>query len=91
MLIKTAFIFDILRNIYYHYSTNNEYMLDFSKNILQKVSFDKKLFHKELGKAINWLKGEELLLLKAWCLVNFGHLYRDSIVEVFEKVSEQIS
>ena len=31
-------------------------MLSFSKSILQKVSFDRALFKKELRKSIYWLK-----------------------------------
>jgi hypothetical protein len=60
--------------------------LEFSKKILQKVSFDKSLFRKELIKAINWLRKEDKLLLQVWCLASFGHMYRDIIVEVFNKI-----
>ncbi len=59
-------------------------MFEFSKQILQKVSFDRSLFGKELTKSIKWLKKEEALLLKAWCLATFGHVYRDVIMETFE-------
>ena len=59
-------------------------MFELSKQVLQKVSFDRTLFRKELGKAINWLKSDERLLLKAWCLASFGHLYKDMILETFE-------
>ncbi|HEY4797920.1 MAG TPA: hypothetical protein VII99_02475 [Bacteroidia bacterium] len=53
-----------------------------SKLILQRVSFDKKLFKKELFKALQWLKPKEKTLLYVWCLANFG-MYRDVIVDVF--------
>ncbi len=33
-------------------------MFELSKNILEKVSFDKALFRKELTKAMQWLKPE---------------------------------
>ncbi len=46
-------------------------MLEMTKSVLRKVSFDKKLFRKELGKAKRWLRKEELVVLKAWCLVTF--------------------
>jgi len=59
-------------------------MFELSKQVLQKVSFDKLLFQKELKKAINWIKLDERLLLKAWCLASFGHLYKDLIVEAFD-------
>ncbi len=59
-------------------------MLELSKQILQKVSFDKKLFKKELLKSVRWIKPQEQLLLKAWCLATFGAKYLDIIHEVFE-------
>ena len=58
-------------------------MYEFSKEILRKVSFDRQLFKKELVKALRSLKSEEKILLKAWCLATFGHMYQDVIVEVF--------
>jgi hypothetical protein len=60
-------------------------MLEMSKTILQRVSFDKKLFKKELLKAIKWLKPTERALLYAWCLAQFG-MYRDVVLEVFRHV-----
>lgn len=41
-------------------------MLEYTKTVLQKVSFDVKLFHKELKKAIQRLLPEELRELKNW-------------------------
>ncbi len=60
-------------------------MLKLSKEILQKVSFDKELFAKELRKAITWVNQDEKIHLKAWCLVTFGTLYSDIILDVFDK------
>ena len=59
-------------------------MLELSKTILGKISFDKYSFKKELKKARNWLKPNEALILKVWCLAQFGHLYKDVIAEVFD-------
>jgi hypothetical protein len=59
-------------------------MLEMSKMILEKVSFDRFLFKKELMKAVRWVKPDEALLLKAWCLATFGHLYGDVIREVYK-------
>ena len=59
-------------------------MLELSKTILSKISFDKYLFKKELKKAVNWVKPNEALMLKVWCLAQFGHLYKDVILEVFD-------
>lgn len=61
-------------------------MYELSKHILQKVSFDRSLFRKELLKAVRWLKPDEKLLLQVWCISTFGHVYRDVINEVFEQV-----
>ena len=61
-------------------------MFELSKNILQKVSFDKALFRKELMKAVKWLKPEEKTLLMIWCVATFGHQYKDVINEVFKNV-----
>lgn len=58
--------------------------MEFSKQVLQKVSFDPRLFRKELIKARRWVGQSDQLVLKAWCLATFGHLYKDIIVEVFK-------
>ena len=62
-------------------------MLDLSKQVLTKVSFDKILFKKELRKASALLAVEEKTMLKFWCLATFGSIYRDVIFEVFKKVT----
>lgn len=59
-------------------------MMEFSKQVLQKVSFDRRLFKKELMKARRWLGQHDQLVLKAWCLATFGHMYKDVIMEVFQ-------
>lgn len=41
-------------------------MLEYSKTVLKKVSFDAKLFCKELKKAISSLLPEEIEELKLW-------------------------
>ena len=50
-------------------------MLEYFKIILSKVSFDKRLFERELRKAIKSLLEEELKELKKWCYEQFGQLY----------------
>lgn len=62
-------------------------MYELSKKVLTRVSFDRNLFRKELLKAIKWLKPKESLMLKAWCLATFGHVYKDVILEVFESMA----
>jgi len=58
-------------------------MFEYSKEILTKVSFDQKLFTKELRKAMDWLKKEERKLLLVWCLATFGQRYSDIIMQMF--------
>lgn len=59
-------------------------MMDLSKQILEKVSFDRRLFRKELIKARRWVNQHDDIVLKAWCLATFGHMYKDVILEVFQ-------
>lgn len=47
-------------------------MLKYMKTILEKVSFDAKIFEKELRKAIDRLSFEELQDLKVWCYKRFN-------------------
>ena len=61
-------------------------MLEFCKQILLKVSFDRELFKKELRKTIGLLKKDELVLLQVWCLANFGNEYGPIIQDVFSKI-----
>lgn len=62
-------------------------MLEMSKLVLQKVSFDKTLFRKELIKTRNWLKKDEVMMLKAWALITFAGKYDDLILEVLGSVA----
>ncbi|HQV38374.1 MAG TPA: hypothetical protein PLS92_05885 [Flavobacteriales bacterium] len=64
---------------------NGRKMLELSQQVLQKVSFDPRLFRKELVKAASWVGDRDQLLLKAWCLATFGHMYKDVILEVFQR------
>tara|TARA_B100000579_G_C22521991_1_gene706621 strand:- start:241 stop:426 length:186 start_codon:yes stop_codon:yes gene_type:complete len=61
-------------------------MLEFSKKILSKVSFDKKLFKKELAKSIGWLNKQEVLALKTWALATFVQ-YKSVTLKVFDQIS----
>ncbi len=62
-------------------------MFELSKQILQKVSFDKFLFKKELSKAMKWIKPDERLLLYAWCLSTFGNMYSKEITDAFNAIT----
>lgn len=50
-------------------------MLEYSKKVLKKVSFDVSLFKKELSKAYQSLLEEEIEELINWVTKNFGAQY----------------
>jgi len=60
-------------------------MLEYIKTILQKVSFDKALFEKELAKAIQLLIPDEVKQLKRWCYAQFGKIYRVVLNRCFSR------
>lgn len=49
--------------------------LEYTKTLLKKVSFDVKLFRKELAKAYQNLLDEEIDELREWVITNFGVQY----------------
>tara|TARA_B100000900_G_C20291129_1_gene598128 strand:- start:46 stop:228 length:183 start_codon:yes stop_codon:yes gene_type:complete len=59
-------------------------MLEFSKIVLQKVSFDHLLFKKELSKSIKWMNKNDLKDFRKWCLKMFGTRYAKTIHKAFE-------
>jgi hypothetical protein len=61
-------------------------MLEYTKTILQKVSFSPYLFKKELKKSFRWLSKQEILALKAWCVLTFGDIYTDIIKDSFQSI-----
>ncbi|MBT5858550.1 MAG: hypothetical protein HOA52_05240 [Flavobacteriales bacterium] len=61
-------------------------MLEFSKKILSKVSFDRNLFQKELQKSARWMNKRDMMLLKIWALTSFSQ-YKDIILEVFDNLA----
>lgn len=62
-------------------------MLEYVKIILSKVSFDKKLFEKELKKGLKELGIIEIKELKTWCYEKFGSLYKSILNKVFRKTA----
>ena len=60
--------------------------LDYVKVILQKVSFDAKLFEKELRKAIKTLVADEIKELRTWCSEQFGIMYHQLIEKCFSRM-----
>jgi hypothetical protein len=62
-------------------------MLELTKKILTRVSFDPVLFQKELSKALGWIKdSEEIKRLKDWCIIEFGNRYPTIIQTAFSPV-----
>lgn len=65
-------------------------MLELTKKILMKVSFDAHLFQKELYKALRWITdAEEINKFQSWCIMEFGMKYPLIIKKAFdlEKIS----
>lgn len=60
-------------------------MLEYIKTILEKVSFDRKLFEKELRKSLKMLVGEEVAQLRAWCYEKYSGIYRNILNQVFAR------
>lgn len=61
-------------------------MLELSKKILKRVSFDINLFHKELLKSISWMQNkEDIQKLKEWCLQEFGNSHPLILQKVFRE------
>jgi hypothetical protein len=62
-------------------------MLEYAKTVLEKVSFDRDLFRKELKKSKQLLKEDEIELLQSWCRMSFTEKFPDVIGEVFDNYS----
>ncbi|MCP1383654.1 hypothetical protein NCI00_14505 [Runella sp. S5] len=60
-------------------------MLEFIKTVLVKVSFDKKLFEKELRKALKVLLPEDVKRLKTWCYEHFNEKYHVVLNQYFSR------
>ena len=58
-------------------------MLEYCQRILAKVSFDRHLFAKELGKSIQRLGPSDVVRLRQWCIDQFGQRYQDIILHAF--------
>jgi hypothetical protein len=59
-------------------------MLELSKNILKKVSFDLNLFQKELKKALTWIENsDDFAKFKDWCLNEFGQSHKLILQKIF--------
>ncbi|MFD1470010.1 hypothetical protein ACFQ48_17410 [Hymenobacter caeli] len=62
-------------------------MLDYVKLILQKVSFNKVLFEKELRKALKTVLPAEMAAFRVWCYQQFSRLYRRVLNRAFRQAA----
>jgi hypothetical protein len=62
-------------------------MIQFSKAIIEGVSFDSFLFEKELRKLISWFGEDEKqkAIFRLWCIQKFGNQYHEVITDAFKK------
>lgn len=60
-------------------------MLDYQKTILEKVSFSKDLFKRELSKSYRWLSLNDFSNLIVWATNNFGKIHSEIIFRISEK------
>lgn len=60
-------------------------MLQYTKTVLKKVSFDNELFIKELAKSVKWLNKEDISELKLWVIENYYHTHKDIINSTFHE------
>ncbi len=66
-------------------------MLEYFKVILQKVSFHKEIFEKELKKALSRLMNKEIAKLWAWCNLKFGYKYFPIIDRCFQPYKKHLA
>jgi hypothetical protein len=62
-------------------------MIEYVKTILLKVSFDKKLFEKELRKGLSLLVPSEVQEFKSWCYSTFSSVYGPVLNKHFTQIS----
>ncbi|MBN1118775.1 MAG: hypothetical protein JXA77_16305 [Bacteroidales bacterium] len=62
-------------------------MLEHHKIILQRVSYDKNLFRKEIVKSFRWLKSYEIIELHQWLKKTYGRRHPEIIKDIFEFIA----
>jgi len=62
-------------------------MLNHHILLLEKISYDKHQFKKEIIKSFKWLKSYEIISLYKWLKKNYGKTHADVITDVFEYIS----
>ena len=58
-------------------------MLEFCKTVLSRVSFDRRLFARELKKSFSWLSYQDAVALKTWALATYSRKYAPLILSAF--------
>jgi len=61
-------------------------MLEYTKSLLLKVSFDRGLFTKELKKSLKWLNPSDKSKLMYWSLLIFHPIYEKEIQDIFNSM-----
>ncbi|MBC6367649.1 hypothetical protein [Algoriphagus sp. AK58] len=59
-------------------------MLEYVKTILQKVSFNRYLFERELKKGLRYLVPAEIEEFRDWCYEMFGRTYQPILNRYFK-------
>jgi len=62
-------------------------MIEYVKTILLKVSFDKKLFEKELKKGLSLLVPSEVQEFRSWCYSTFSKVYGPVLNKHFTQIT----
>ncbi len=61
-------------------------MLDYTKQVLEKMSFDKFLVQKEWGKSLQWLMEPEMKELERWVHATLGKSLRPIYPPVYSGI-----
>lgn len=59
-------------------------MIDYVKTILEKVSFSKHLFERELRKGLRMISPSEFQEFRDWCYLMFGKIHSVILNRYFE-------
>ncbi len=62
-------------------------MLEHQMKVIEGVSFDKRLFEKEINKSMSWLTPDEIDHLEIWLLKNFKKTHLGTIRKIFQPVA----
>ena len=69
--------------LHFHATINAIDMLEFCKTVLSRVSFDRRLFAKELKKSFQWLSREDAEALRQWAMAQYSPKHAHAIAAAF--------